>query len=76
MATKLTAPKFTTGQAVEVRVFDFTAPGQPLVWVAGSVTAVERREDGKFDVMVRRVDGHLFPAIVGVRGGNARMRAL
>lgn len=74
--TKAPAPRFTVGQRVEVLAHDFTLPGQPLTWQAATVTAVEARGDKMWDVQVRADGGAWHPQIVGVRGGNKRVRAL
>ena len=76
MAATRTAPKFSPQQRVEVFVTDFNTPGFPKMWTAATVTAVERREDGKFDVSITRDDGAYAHQIVGTRGGNRNVRAL
>ena len=74
--TKIPAPRFTTGQRVEVFTYDFSIPGFPPVWKSATVTDVELREDKKWDVMVIADDGTYHPQIVGTRGGNRRVRAV
>jgi hypothetical protein len=76
MAATHTAPKFSPQQRVEVLASDFNTPGFPKVWFAATVTAVERREDGKFDVSITREDGVYAHQIVGTRGGNRNVRAI
>lgn len=66
---------YSIGQAVEVQVHDFAAAGQPLVWALATVTNVEPRDGGLFDVSIARIDGGFAHQIVGSRGGNKRVRA-
>lgn len=70
------APKFSADQRVEVFVHDFATAGFPRVWKPATVTSVDRREDGKFDVSITRDDGAYAHQIVGVRGGNRNVRSL
>ncbi len=74
MAATGTRAPYTVNQAVEVLVYDFAAPGQPLVWVRGTVTAVE--PNGKLlNVSVTRDDCNGYAhQIVGPRCGNMRIR--
>lgn len=68
---------YQVGTTVEVQMYDFKAPGQPLRWFTGVIEAVEQR-DGKgklVDVLVRMSDdGRPRREIVGPRGGNNRIR--
>lgn len=73
---KAPAPRFTAGQSVEVFAHDFSLPTYPERWIAATVTAVELRADKKLDVSVQDVTGRFHHQIVGVRGGNRRVRAL
>jgi hypothetical protein len=65
---------YTVGQAVEVLATDFTVPGFPRVWTAGTVTKVEAFNAKLWDVMVRDEAGHFYPQVVGSRGGNPNIR--
>lgn len=65
---------YTTGQTVEVRAHDFKTPGFPIVWHPATVTNVEAREGGMWDVQVHADKGTWHPQIVGKRGGNSNIR--
>jgi hypothetical protein len=71
-----TAPtaRYTLGQSVEVEVTDFSTPGFPSIWAAGTVTTVSALERGLWDIMVVTEAGHFAPQVVGKRGGNKRIR--
>lgn len=71
-----TTPKFSASQRIQVLVTDFELAGFPEVWKPATITTVERREDGKLDVSITRDDGRYAHQIVGVCGGNRRLRAL
>lgn len=74
MSTTQTAPKYTTGQPVEVLATDFNTPGFPQAWFPGTVTIVEARDGGLWDVQVRAENGTWHPQIIGKCGGNRRIR--
>lgn len=76
--TKPRTCKYQLGQAVEVEVVDFSTPGMPRVWVAGTVSAtrVLNEARGLWDLTVLRVDGALSMQVVGPRGGNKNIRAM
>ena len=76
MNTKTKPSPYTTGQRVEVLCHDFTRRDYPRVWLPATVTAVEPRDGGLWDVMVKTDTGQLQPQIVGKRGGNKNVRAL
>lgn len=67
--------KYSTGQPVEVLAHDFETPGFPVIWHPATVTSVEAREGGMWDVQVLAAKGTWHPQIVGKRGGNNRLRA-
>lgn len=68
--------RYTAGQAVQVEAIDFAVKGFPTVWFDATVTAVEPRENGLWDVQVLAANGTWHPQIVGKRGGNGHLRAV
>ena len=72
--TAAPAPRYTVGQSVEVLVHDFATAGMPLVWAPATVARVVPA-DRLFDVTVTLANGSIKVERVGVRGGNARLRA-
>lgn len=73
---KATAPRFITGQRVEVLAHDFKVAGFPQVWMAATVIGVEVLENKKSEVRIQDDAGHYHHQIIGVRGGNPRVRAV
>ena len=77
--TQTTAPRtcrYSVSQRVEVEAYDFTKRDYPLVWLSATVTQIEARDDGLWDVMVEADNGQRHPQIVGKRGGSRKVRAL
>lgn len=66
--------RYTEGQAVEVQVHDFAAPGMPLVWVRATVTEVTEYNARLWDVAMVTVEDQPKRELVGPRGGNPRLR--
>lgn len=67
--------RYSVGQAVHVEAIDFAVKGFPTVWFDATITAVELRDNGMFDVQVLAANGTWHPQIVGKRGGNSRLRS-
>jgi hypothetical protein len=69
--------KYTTGQRVEVLVVDFETPGFPEIWAAGTIDRIVPIGDaGRVQAFVKRDTGQWDPQVIGVRGGNRRIRPI
>ena len=69
-----THPPYTAGQSVEVFTSDFSQRHYPRVWIATTVSDVQARDGGMWDVTVV-VNGARRVERVGKRGGNRNLRA-